>query len=37
VVGTHHRRGPARLWSVSTGVLHLADASVATVPTSSTS
>jgi nucleotide-binding universal stress UspA family protein len=33
VVGTHHRRGPARLWSVSTGVLHLADASVATVPT----
>jgi nucleotide-binding universal stress UspA family protein len=37
VVGTHHRRGPARLWSVSTGVLHLADASVATVPASSTS
>jgi nucleotide-binding universal stress UspA family protein len=33
VVGTHHRRGPARLWSVSGGVLHLARTSVATVPT----
>jgi nucleotide-binding universal stress UspA family protein len=33
VVGTHHRRGPARLWSVSTGVLHLGHVSVATVPT----
>jgi nucleotide-binding universal stress UspA family protein len=32
VVGTHHRRGPARLWSVSTGVLHLGHVSVATVP-----
>ncbi len=32
-VGTHHRRGPARLWSVSSGVLHLARMSVATVPT----
>jgi nucleotide-binding universal stress UspA family protein len=35
VVGTHHRRGPARLWSVSSGVLHLGRMSVATVPTSS--
>jgi nucleotide-binding universal stress UspA family protein len=34
VVGTHHRPGPARLWSVSNGVLHLARTSVATVPTS---
>jgi nucleotide-binding universal stress UspA family protein len=34
VVGTHHRRGPARLWSVSSGVLHLGHVSVATVPTS---
>jgi nucleotide-binding universal stress UspA family protein len=34
VVGTHHRSGPARLWSVSSGVLHLAGMSVATVPTS---
>ena len=34
VVGTHHRRGPARLWSVSSGVLHLGRMSVATVPTS---
>jgi nucleotide-binding universal stress UspA family protein len=34
VVGTHHRRGPARLWSVSSGVLHLGRISVATVPTS---
>jgi nucleotide-binding universal stress UspA family protein len=33
-VGTHHRRGPARLWSVSSGVLHLARMSVVTVPTS---
>lgn len=33
VVGTHHRRGPARLWSVSSGVLHLGRTSVATVPT----
>ncbi len=31
VVGTHHRRGPARLWSVSSGVLHLAPMSVATI------
>jgi nucleotide-binding universal stress UspA family protein len=35
VVGTHHLRGPARLWSVSSGVLHLGRMSVATVPTSS--
>ncbi len=34
VVGTHHRRGPGRLWSVSSGVLHLGRMSVATVPTS---
>jgi nucleotide-binding universal stress UspA family protein len=34
VVGTHHRRGPARLWSVSSGALHLGRMSVATVPTS---
>jgi nucleotide-binding universal stress UspA family protein len=34
VVGTHHRGGPARLWSVSSGALHLARTSVATVPTS---
>ncbi len=34
VVGTHHRHGPARLWSVSSGVLHLGRMSVATVPTS---
>jgi nucleotide-binding universal stress UspA family protein len=34
VVGTHHLRGPARLWSVSSGVLHLGRMSVATVPTS---
>ncbi len=34
VVGTHHRRGPARLWSVSSGVLHLGRMSVVTVPTS---
>jgi nucleotide-binding universal stress UspA family protein len=34
VVGTHHRRGPARLWSVSSGVLHLGHVSVVTVPTS---
>lgn len=34
VVGTHHRRGAARLWSVSSGVLHLGRTSVATVPTS---
>jgi nucleotide-binding universal stress UspA family protein len=33
-VGTHHRSGPARLWSVSSGVLHLARMSVVTVPTS---
>jgi nucleotide-binding universal stress UspA family protein len=33
-VGTHHRRGPARLWSVSSAVLHLGRMSVATVPTS---
>jgi nucleotide-binding universal stress UspA family protein len=33
-VGTHHRRGPARLWSVSSGVLHLGRACVATVPMS---
>jgi nucleotide-binding universal stress UspA family protein len=33
-VGTHHRRGPARLWSVSSGVLHLGRMSVATIPTS---
>jgi nucleotide-binding universal stress UspA family protein len=33
VVGTHHRGGPARLWSVSSGALHLARMSVATVPT----
>lgn len=31
VVGTHHRRGPARLWSVSSAVLHLAHMSVAIV------
>jgi nucleotide-binding universal stress UspA family protein len=34
VVGTHHRGGPARLWSVSSAALHLARTSVATVPTS---
>jgi nucleotide-binding universal stress UspA family protein len=34
VVGTHHRRGTARLWSASSGVLHLGRMSVATVPTS---
>ena len=34
VVGTHHRGGPARLWSVSSGVLHLGQMSVVTVPTS---
>lgn len=34
VVGTHHRRGPARLWSVSSGALHFGRMSVATVPTS---
>jgi nucleotide-binding universal stress UspA family protein len=34
VVGTHHRRGTARLWSLSSGVLHLGPMSVATVPTS---
>jgi nucleotide-binding universal stress UspA family protein len=33
-VGTHHKRGPARLWSVSSAVLHLGRMSVATVPTS---
>jgi nucleotide-binding universal stress UspA family protein len=33
VVGTHHRHGPARLWSVSSGALHLGRMSVATVPT----
>jgi nucleotide-binding universal stress UspA family protein len=33
VVGTHHRRGPARLWSVSSAVLHLAPMAVAVVPT----
>jgi nucleotide-binding universal stress UspA family protein len=33
VVGTHHRRGPARLWSVSSAVLHLAPMAVAGVPT----
>lgn len=32
VVGTHHRRGPARLWSVSGAALHLASTAVATVP-----
>jgi nucleotide-binding universal stress UspA family protein len=32
VVGTHHRRGPARLWSVSAAALHLATMAVATVP-----
>ncbi|WP_242394135.1 universal stress protein [Anaeromyxobacter oryzisoli] len=32
VVGTHHRRGPARLWSVSSAVLHLAPMAVAVVP-----
>jgi nucleotide-binding universal stress UspA family protein len=32
VVGTHHRRGPARLWSVSSGVLHLGRTAVVTVP-----
>jgi nucleotide-binding universal stress UspA family protein len=34
VVGTHHRGGPARLWSVSSGALHLGRMSIATVPTS---
>jgi nucleotide-binding universal stress UspA family protein len=34
VVGTHHRRGPSRLWSVSSGLLHLSRTAVATVPTS---
>jgi nucleotide-binding universal stress UspA family protein len=33
VVGTHHRRGPARLWSVSSAVLHLAPMAVAIAPT----
>jgi nucleotide-binding universal stress UspA family protein len=33
VLGTHHRRGPARLWSVSSGVLHFGRTSVATIPT----
>lgn len=33
VLGTHHRRGPARLWSVSTAVLHGAPCAVAIVPT----
>jgi nucleotide-binding universal stress UspA family protein len=31
-VGTHHRRGPARLWSVSGAVLHHASMAVATIP-----
>jgi nucleotide-binding universal stress UspA family protein len=34
VVGTHHLRGPARLWSVSSGVLHLGKMAVVTVPSS---
>jgi nucleotide-binding universal stress UspA family protein len=33
VVGTHHRRGPARLWSVSNAVLRLAPMAVTIVPT----
>ena len=33
VVGTHHRRGPARLWSVSSALLHAAPCSVSIVPT----
>jgi nucleotide-binding universal stress UspA family protein len=33
VLGTHHRRGPARLWSVSSAVLHVAPCAVAIVPT----
>ncbi|BDG02281.1 universal stress protein [Anaeromyxobacter oryzae] len=35
VLGTHHRRGPARLWSVSTAVLRLTPTAVAVVPTPS--
>lgn len=34
VVGTHHRRGLARLSSVSSGVIHMAKMSVACIPTS---
>jgi nucleotide-binding universal stress UspA family protein len=33
VIGTHHRRGPGRLGSVSSAVLHLAPMAVAIVPT----
>lgn len=33
VVGTHHRRGVAKLWSVSHHTLRLAPMSVATIPT----
>jgi len=32
VVGTHHRRGLARLWSVSGGARNLASMAVATIP-----
>lgn len=37
VVGTHHRRGLARLWSVSGAVLHHARMAVATIPAAAAS